>query len=122
MMRKAWVAAALFAAAGVVHASATRQPGTPPTPQEQVDAAREAIRQGETYLNDNQNEAAIAAFESAIQANGFAQLPESARYRTLLVTGTLAYNAGNYTRAYELLKRATAFGQAEGLAWALPCS
>src|SRR4249919_1639860 len=81
--------------------------GRTQVPETEVNSTRNAIREAFFDVNNNEWEAAAAAFEGAIHSSGFADLPEELRYPTLLTAGQIAEKAGKHELAHGLLVQAT---------------
>ena len=92
-------------------------PNRTQSPETEADATRNAIREAFLDVNNNDWEAAAAAFEGAIHSSGFANLPEEQRYPALLTAGQLAEKAGKHELALGLLVQATQSSQADSPAW-----
>ncbi len=119
MNRNCAIAATLVLLLGVSATQATIAPApihhvraASPT----LDAAQ-LVRQAFTDISHSDTASAQAALDRAIQASGFADLPTDLRYRALLVASLIAAQAGQDQKAHELIVRATAFDEANEMAW-----
>ncbi len=118
-MQKLWAVALCLwlAVASAAQASTTKHADAPPTPEEQVEAVRNAINQAQDDLRNNDDSAAAGVLDAVIHANGFSRLPDSERYQALLLAGLVDYDRGEHASAHDLLTRASSFSQSDSIAW-----
>jgi tetratricopeptide (TPR) repeat protein len=90
-----------------------------PVDEAVVESARNDIETASQRLADNDIAGAARAFDKGIASPGFASLDPSVRYLGLLRAGIAALDLDENSKAHALLVRASAFDEAEGIAWHL---
>ena len=113
----------MTAAALVLLTVCTARATMAPTPKIDDRAAEPAVdvaqlvQKAFTDASHNDTASAQAELDKAIHAKGFDDLPTDLRYRALLVASLIATQNGQDVKAHEMAVRATAFDEADEMAW-----
>ena len=113
----------MTAAALVLLTVCTARATIPPTPKlaeraaELTAGAAQLVQKAFTDVSHNDAASAQAKLDKAIHAEDFDDLPTDLRYRALLVASLIAAQNGQDKKAHETAVRATAFDEADDMAW-----
>lgn len=82
-----------------------------------VTDAMRIVQQAFQDVRHNNTKTAETELDNAMQAPGFAGLPEDTRYQTIFVASLVAWETNQNDKAHDLAVRATAFAEADNTAW-----
>lgn len=79
--------------------------------------AAQMVQQAFTAISHNDVASAQTELDKALQVEDFDDLPTDLRYRALLIASLIATQANQGKKAHDLIVRATAFDEANEMAW-----